>query len=92
MYHNNLPRGPKVTKPKINIQDQVLNISRKERLRLEVLLLTGEKLRGTIRSFDNFSLLLEGESERLLYKHGVVMITLLDPLPEIHRMDEGRHE
>ena len=84
-------RGPKPAKTKINIQDQVLNVSRKERLRVEVLLCTGEKLHGTIRSFDNFSLLLDSQPERLIYKHGVVMITLLDPLPDFHRMEDERH-
>jgi len=88
MYNPN--RGAKIVKTKINIQDQVLNISRKERLRVEVLLLTGEKLQGNIRSFDNFSLLLDGRPERLIYKHGVVMISLLDPLPEFHRLEEGK--
>jgi host factor-I protein len=88
MYNPN--RGAKVVKTKINIQDQVLNISRKERLRVEVLLLTGEKLQGNIRSFDNFSLLLDGRPERLIYKHGVVMISLLDPLPEFQRLEEGK--
>ena len=83
-------RGAKPVKTKINIQDQVLNISRKERLRVEVLLLTGEKVQGTIRSFDNFSLLLDSRPERLLYKHGVVSISLLDPLPEFHRLEEGK--
>jgi host factor-I protein len=88
MYNPN--RGAKPVKTKINVQDQVLNISRKERLRVEVLLSTGEKLQGTIRSFDNFSLLLDGQPERLIYKHGVVMVSLLDPLPEFHRIEEGK--
>jgi len=83
-------RGVKPVKTKINIQDQVLNVSRKERLRVEVLLSTGEKLQGTIRSFDNFSLLLDGRPERLIYKHGMVSITLLDPMPEFQRLEEGK--
>jgi len=83
-------RGPQMAKTKINVQDQVLNVSRKERLRVEVLLLTGEKLQGFIRSFDNFSLLLDAKPERLIYKHGVVMLTLLDPLPDFQRLEEGK--
>jgi host factor-I protein len=52
-------------KTKINFQDQFLNIARRERLLMEVELLSGERIRGYIKSFDNFCLLLESEGSIL---------------------------
>ncbi len=55
----------------INIQDQFLNRMRKERITVIVELITGEKIEGQIISFDNFSLILRNENERLIYKHAI---------------------
>lgn len=55
----------------INIQDQFLNRMRKERVTVVIELITGEKIEGQIISFDNFSLILKNENERLIYKHAI---------------------
>ena len=74
-------------KSKINIQDQYLNIARKEKVRVEVSLLTGEKLVGHIRSFDSFCLVVEIDGPHLLYKHAVAKVSFLEPLPGITEED-----
>jgi host factor-I protein len=58
----------------INIQDQFLNRMRKERVPVIVELVTGERIEGQIVSFDNFSLILKNENERLIYKHAVLSV------------------
>jgi host factor-I protein len=58
----------------VNIQDQFLNRMRRERVWLTVALLSGEKLYGTIGGFDNFSILLKGDSEQLIYKHAIAAV------------------
>ncbi len=55
----------------INIQDQFLNRMRKERVTVIIELITGERIEGQITSFDNFSLILKDENERLIYKHAI---------------------
>ncbi len=55
----------------INIQDQFLNRMRKERVTVIIELITGEKIEGLITSFDNFSLIIRNENERLIYKHAI---------------------
>jgi len=55
----------------INIQDQFLNRMRKERVTVVVELITGERIEGLITSFDNFSLIIKNENERLVYKHAI---------------------
>ncbi len=55
----------------INIQDQFLNRMRKERVTMVIELITGERIEGQITSFDNFSLIVRNENERLIYKHAI---------------------
>jgi host factor-I protein len=71
-------------KSKINVQDQVLNISRKERIPVEITLLSSqEKLRGSIMSFDGYCILLKRDDGReiMVYKHAIATLLPLQPLP-----------
>lgn len=58
-----------------NIQDQYLNQARKERIHVVVVMMSGERLEGYIKSFDNFCLLIEAKGDILLYKHAISSIT-----------------
>lgn len=56
----------------INIQDQVLNQIRKDSIYVTVFLLNGFQLRGQVKGFDNFTVLLETEGkQQLIYKHAI---------------------
>ncbi len=70
-------------KAKINVQDQVLNISRKEKIPVEFLLLGGEKFQGYIQSFDGYCVFVRTEAgeEIMIYKHAIATIKPLQPLP-----------
>jgi host factor-I protein len=60
-----------------NIQDGFLNTVRKERLQVTIYLVSGVKLIGRVRSFDRFSLVLEGNNqEQLVFKHAISTIAL----------------
>jgi len=70
-------------KNQVNIQDQFLNRVRRDRIRVAMELVTGGKLEGEIISFDNFSLILRGEGDQLVYKHAISTISAgkkLEPL------------
>ncbi len=60
-----------MVKNHINIQDQFLNRMRKERVTVIIELITGERIEGQITSFDNFSLIVRNDNERLIYKHAI---------------------
>jgi host factor-I protein len=62
-------------KNQINIQDQFLNRIRRDRKRVVVELTTGHKMEGSILSFDNFCIILRGESDQLIYKHAICSIS-----------------
>lgn len=63
-----------MSKATINLQDQFLNHLRKERTPVTVHILNGIKITGTIKGFDNFSILVKGENQHLIYKHSVALI------------------
>ena len=67
-------------KNQMNVQDQFLNRIRRDRLRVTIELTTGLKLEGIILSFDNFSLILRGESDQLIYKHAISTISVSEKL------------
>jgi host factor-I protein len=59
-------------KQPINIQDQFLNQLRKDNTMVTVFLLNGFQLRGLIKGFDNFTVLVETDGkQQLVYKHAI---------------------
>lgn len=56
----------------INMQDTFLNQLRKNNIFVTVFLLNGYQLKGLIKSYDNFTVLLESEGkQQLIYKHAI---------------------
>ncbi|MFK2825076.1 RNA chaperone Hfq [Bacillus sp. B190/17] len=56
----------------INIQDQCLNQIRKDATLVTVFLLNGFQLKGYIKGFDNFTVLIESDGkQQLVYKHAI---------------------
>lgn len=74
-----------MAKAPFNIQDQYLNQARKERVKLVVSLMSGDKLEGHIKSFDNFSVLIDCGSDILLYKHAITSMTSADGTFHLHQ-------
>ncbi|WP_188205880.1 RNA chaperone Hfq [Alkalibacillus aidingensis] len=55
-----------------NVQDAYLNKLRKEKVQLTVFLTNGFQLRGIIKSFDNFTILIETDGkQQLIFKHAI---------------------
>ena len=58
-----------------NLQEGFLNRARTERVGVTVFLVNGFQMRGTIRGFDSFVVLLESEgSQQVIYKHAISTI------------------
>lgn len=55
-----------------NLQNAFLNDIRKNRVPVTVFLTNGFQLRGQIKAFDNFTVLLESDGQQhLIYKHAI---------------------
>jgi len=74
-----------MAKAPFNIQDQYLNQSRKERIKVVVHMMSGDKMEGQIKSFDNFSVLLDSSGDILIYKHAISTITSVDGNFRLHQ-------
>jgi len=57
-----------------NLQDLYLNYLRKEKIPVVIYLLNGVRLKGLIKGFDNFVVLIKEGSQQLVYKHAISTI------------------
>jgi len=63
-------------KNQINLQDLVLNQVRKENIPVTIYLINGFQLKGFIRGFDNFTVIIEFDGkQQMVYKHAISTIT-----------------
>ncbi len=61
-----------MTNKQIIIQDVFLNQLRKDNIPVTIYLVNGFQIRGLIRGFDNFTIVIEAEGkQQLVYKHAI---------------------
>ena len=64
-----------------NLQEEFLNRARTDRAAVTVFLVNGFQMRGTVRAFDSFVVLLESDGKQhLVYKHAISTIVPAKPL------------
>ena len=62
-------------KKNTNLQDTVLTKARAQNVPLTMFLVNGFQMRGTVRGFDPFTVVLESEGrQQLIYKHAISTI------------------
>lgn len=82
-------------KGQMNLQDVILNQVRRQGIGVTIYLATGVQLKGTIRAFDSFTILLEGAGRglQMIYKHAITSVVPMGPVsltvPESPEDDEG---
>lgn len=68
--------GLSVVKSNINLQDVFLNQVRKEHIPVTIYLTNGFQLKGMVKGFDNFTVVLDSEGrQQLIYKHAISTIS-----------------
>jgi host factor-I protein len=64
-----------------NLQDTFLNQARKEKLAVTMFLMNGFQLRGIIRGFDGFTVILDSEGkQQMIYKHAISTVVPVKPI------------
>ena len=72
-----------------NLQDSFLNLVRKENMAVVIYLVNGFQLRGMVKGFDNFTVILEQEGkQQLVYKHAISTIMPLKPFDIYKKLTE----
>jgi host factor-I protein len=56
------------------LQDNYLNQLRKDRTPIIIYLTNGVRLKGTVKGFDNFVVLVKDATQQLIYKHAISTI------------------
>lgn len=60
---------------KNNIQDYILNQTRKEKQVITIYLSNGVPLKGKVISFDNYTIIIENDNKQsMIYKHAITTI------------------
>lgn len=70
-----------MTAKSINLQDMLLNQVRKENIMVTIHLVNGFQLKGNVRGFDNFTVILDSMGkQQMVYKHAISTVTPARPL------------
>ena len=65
----------------LNLQDSFLNSTRRDRTPVTVFLVNGFQLRGIVRGFDSFVVVLDSEGkQQMIYKHAISTIVPIRPV------------
>lgn len=77
----------------INLQDMFLNQVRKEGIGVTIYLMGGVQLRGAVRGFDSFTVLLDtpGKPTQLVYKHAITSIVPSRQIGGSERRNDYEH-
>ena len=78
----------------INIQYSFLNQVRKENVPVTIHLVNGFQLKGNVRGFDNFTVILDAMGkQQMVYKHAISTVTPARPLTagfDFDKKDNGK--
>lgn len=65
----------------INLQDSFLNQVRKENVPVTIHLVNGFQIKGSVRGFDNFTVVLDSMGkQQMVYKHAISTVTPMHPI------------
>lgn len=67
------PRPTAASQP--NIQDVFLNVARRDRVDVTIVMMDGRRLEARIKNFDKFALIVDVEgADQLIFKHAIAAI------------------
>lgn len=77
----------------INLQDVFLNQVRKEHISVVIYLTNGFQLKGIVKGFDNFTVVLDSEGrQQLVYKHAISTVSPMKIVNLIFNDNNGKAE
>ena len=79
-----------MTKNQVNLQDNFLNQVRKDNILVTVYLISGVQLKGMVRGFDSFTVVLEspGKPAQIVYKHAIASVVPARPVMGLMQREE----
>jgi host factor-I protein len=81
-----------INKNQLNLQDAFLNQLRKEKILVTIYMVNGFQIKGLVKGFDNFTVIVEMDGrQQLVYKHAISTISPIKPIAIIN-MDNKSEE
>lgn len=73
-----------MSKSQLNLQDAFLNLVRRDKIPVTVYLVNGFQIKGLVKGFDNFTVIIEMEQrQQLVYKHAISTISPIRPIANL---------
>ena len=70
-----------MSKNQMNLQDAFLNQVRKEKMPVTIFLVNGFQIKGIVKGFDNFTVIVElDQRQQLVYKHAISTVAPIRPI------------
>ncbi|SHJ78627.1 RNA chaperone Hfq [Tepidibacter formicigenes] len=74
----------------LNLQDLFLNQARREKIGITIFLMNGVQLKGLVKGFDSYIIILENEGkQQMIYKHAVSTIIPSKNINLINNNNQG---
>jgi len=74
-------KGAAIMQKTQNLQDAFLNYIRREKIPVTLFLMNGFQLRGVVRSFDSFVVLIDADGrQQMIYKHAISTVAPARPV------------
>ncbi len=82
-----------MNKNQINLQDAFLNLVRKEKIPVTIFLINGFQIKGLVKGFDNFTVIVEIDGkQQLVYKHAISTVAPVRPIGMINLELKGEEQ
>lgn len=76
-------------KGNVNLQDVFLNKIRRERMMITVFLISGYQIRGYVRGFDNYTVVIDSDgTQQMIYKHAISTLIPAKPIELYEESDQ----
>lgn len=80
-------------KNQLNLQDAFLNQVRKDKILVTIYLVNGFQIKGMVKGFDNFTVIVELDGrQQLVYKHAISTVSPIRPIGIINMENKSEEE
>ncbi|NLX01491.1 MAG: RNA chaperone Hfq [Syntrophomonadaceae bacterium] len=82
-----------MSKNQMNLQDAFLNQVRKEKMPVTIFLVNGFQIKGVVKGFDNFTVIVElDQRQQLVYKHAISTVAPIRPIGLLNLDPKGEDD
>lgn len=82
-----------MSKNQLNLQDAFLNQVRKDKIPVTVYLVNGFQIKGLVKGFDNFTVIIEmDQKQQLVYKHAISTVSPVKSIGNFYLENKNEDE